>query len=111
MKVTFTFRGVGSSENIKRHAEEKLTKLQKYVHAPLEAEVTAYLERHAHCVDIAVVADGRHYAGHDESEDMYASINLAVDKICRQLTEDKAIRTAQRKQAPALGEIAAGADL
>lgn len=106
MKITYTFRGVDSSENIKLHAEEKLSKLQKYSHTPIEAEVTAYLEKHLQCIDIAVVADGAHFAGHEESEDMYASINLAIDKLVRQIRDAKAIKTTQRKHGPGLGEVA-----
>jgi len=97
MRVGFTFRNVESSNGIKSYAEEKIGKLQKYLRAPLDAEVTVSLERHLHCVDVAVNADGKRYAGREESEDMYASIDLVMDKIDRQVRDQKALITTRKR--------------
>ena len=40
MRIAFTFRNIDSSDAIKAYASEKLAKLQKYMRAPLDAEVT-----------------------------------------------------------------------
>jgi len=97
MRIAFTFRNVDSSEGIKNYATEKITKLQKYLRAPLDAEVTVSLERHLHCVDVNLQADGHRFAGHEESEDMYASIDLVMDKIDRQVREQKAAITDRKR--------------
>ncbi len=107
MRIAFTFRNVDSSEGIKNYASEKISKLQKYLRAPLDAEVTVSLERHLHRVDINVAADGHRYAGHEESEDMYASIDLVMDKIDRQVRETKATITKGRRHRDSMGEVAA----
>jgi putative sigma-54 modulation protein len=97
MRIAFTFRNIDSSDAIKGYATEKITKLQKYLRAPLDAEITVSLERHLHRVDVNVAADGHRFAGHEESEDMYASIDLVMDKIDRQVREQKAASTARKR--------------
>ncbi len=97
MRINFTFRNVDSSEGIKNYASEKIAKLQKFLRAPLDAQVTISLERHLHKVDVSLSADGERYAGHEESENMYASIDMVVDKIDRQVRETKQAK-ADRKR-------------
>jgi len=90
MRINFTFRNMDSSDGIRTYASDKISKLQKYLRVPLEAEVTVSSERHLHRVDISVSAEGRRYAGHEISEDMYASIDLVMDKLDRQVRDTKA---------------------
>ncbi|MBN1655170.1 MAG: ribosome-associated translation inhibitor RaiA [Deltaproteobacteria bacterium] len=97
MRIAFTFRNLDSSEDIKNYASEKIAKLQKYLRAPLDAEITLTLERHLHCIDINLTADGEVYMGREESEDMYASIDVAVDKIRKQVTRTKSAYAQRRR--------------
>ncbi|MDH5491855.1 MAG: ribosome-associated translation inhibitor RaiA [Myxococcales bacterium] len=97
MRINFTFRNIDSSDGIKSYASEKVGKLQKYLRAPLDAEVTVSTERHLHRVDVMVSADGHRYAGHEESEDMYASIDMVMDKIDRQVRNTKATITDRKR--------------
>jgi putative sigma-54 modulation protein len=90
MRVNFTFRNLESSDGIKKYASDKMGKLKKYLHAPLDAEITLSLERHLHRADVAIAADGHRYAAHEQSEDMYASIDLVTDKLDRQIRDAKA---------------------
>ncbi|HJK89326.1 MAG TPA: ribosome-associated translation inhibitor RaiA [Polyangiaceae bacterium LLY-WYZ-15_(1-7)] len=90
MRISYSFRNVDSSDGLKSYASEKIAKLQKYLRVPLAADVTVSKERHLHVVDIAVHADGDRYAGREESEDMYASVDLCLDKVDRQIRNAKA---------------------
>ena len=80
MEVAFTFRNVESSEGVKTYARDKLGRLQKYVRSPITADVVLSHERHLHKVEISVRSDVGRNAGVHESEDMYASIDLVIDK-------------------------------
>ncbi len=96
MRISFSFRNVASSDGIKNYASQKIARLQKYLRAPLTADVTISMERHLHQVSIAVNSGGRRYAGQEESEDMYASIDLCMDKIDRQVRDAKETLTDKR---------------
>lgn len=89
MQVHFTFRNVESSEAVKNYAREKIARLQKYMRTPLEADVILSMERHLHIVELSIRADGERYAGTVESEDMYASLDLVIDKVERQVRDAK----------------------
>lgn len=106
MRVNFTFRNLESSEGIKNFATDKIAKIQKYVHVPLDVEVTLSLERHLHCADITITAAGKRYAAHEESEDMYASIDMATSKIDRQVRDAKAAMNDRKRQGAAAAEVA-----
>ena len=97
MQVHFTFRNVESSEGIKAYATQKISRMQKYLRAPLEADVILSKERHNQIVELSVRADGERYAGHHESEDMYASIDLVVDKVDRQVRDAKNTATTRKR--------------
>jgi putative sigma-54 modulation protein len=97
MRINFTFRNLDSSDGIKGYASEKVARLQKFLRAPLDAEVTVSTERHLHCVDMSIAADGHRFAAREESEDMYASIDLVVDKIDRQVRDMKATQTTRKR--------------
>ncbi len=97
MRIQFTFRNVEPSEAIKEYATDKLTKLQKLLRSPLDAEVTFSVERHLHAADVRLSAhDGESFIGREESEDMYASIDLVVAKIRTQLVRARGRRSAAK---------------
>jgi putative sigma-54 modulation protein len=77
------------TDAIRRHAEEKLNKLQRYFDIIHSVEVTASLVRNWHVVEITVHADGVLLRGEEKSADMYTSIDLVVEKIERQLKKHK----------------------
>jgi len=97
MRISYTFRNMESSDAIKNHASEKIAKVQKYIRSPLHAEFTFSMERHLHRVDLNLTGDGHQYAGHGQSEDMYATIDQVVDKIDRQVRDTKTTVTDRRR--------------
>jgi len=97
MRVNFTFRNMESSEGMKNYASDKVSRLQKFLRVPLDAEITFSTERHLHCIDVSLTADGKRFAGHEESDDMYASIDLVMDKIDRQVRDAKDAMRARRR--------------
>ena len=97
MRIAYTFRNLESSESMKAYAGDKLAKLQKYVRAPLEVEVTFAIERHIRSVDVSLNSDGESHIGREENEDMYAAIDLVVDKLKKQLVRSKGVHAARRR--------------
>ena len=101
MNITFTFRNLPSSEGVKNYASEKIARFQKYLRSPLEATVVASLERHLQCVDVTIVAGKKRFEAKEESPDMYASLDLVMDKLDRQLKRDKSTQTTRKRGATA----------
>lgn len=108
MRIAYTFRHLESSDAMKTYAHDKLAKLKKYLHAPAEVEVTFSVERRSHAVDVHLMSGAESYRGHEASEDMYASIDLCLDKIRAQVISAKGGHQSQRRH-PGIGEVAAAA--
>lgn len=105
MEVSFTFRQVEPSEGVKNYAREKVAKLQKYLRTPLTADVIFSLERHLHTVEITLNGDGHRFVGTHQSEDMYASIDLVIDKLDRQIRDDKEAIADRRKHSGGIAQL------
>ncbi|HEX9575840.1 MAG TPA: ribosome-associated translation inhibitor RaiA [Myxococcales bacterium] len=90
MQVNITFRNMFATDALRNHVTDKLSKVvDKYLDKVTEAHVTLSLERYLHHADINLHAGTFHVRGKEKSEDMYASIDLACDKIERQLKKYK----------------------
>ncbi len=89
MQLNITFRHFDSSDALKDHAKEKVERVNKYLDRAGEAHVVLSLERHLHQADITIHSGAFVLRGKEKTEDMYASIDLAMDKIEKQLRRYK----------------------
>jgi len=89
MQLNITFRNLDSSDSLKEYAQDKVERVHKYLDRAGEAHVVLSLERHLHHADITIQSGAWLLRGRETSEDMYASIDLAMDKIERQLRRYK----------------------
>jgi putative sigma-54 modulation protein len=90
MQTNITFRNLTATEAIKSYAREKVDRVHKYLDPEAsEAHVVLAVERHLHHADITVHAGQFFLRGKEASDDLYASIDLAMDKIERQLKRYK----------------------
>jgi putative sigma-54 modulation protein len=89
MQINYTFRNLDSSNALKEYAKEKVERVNKYLDKASEAHVTCSLERHNHICDITIHAGPFSMRGREKSEDFYSSVDLAMDKIERQLKRYK----------------------
>lgn len=98
MKCSVTFRHMKPSDAIKSYASEQVGRLDKYLDHGGEAHVTLTVEKHMQLASIELVTAGAMRVRADEkTEDMYASINEAVEKIVRQIERYRSrVREAHR---------------
>ena len=89
MNILIRGRHLAISEALKAYARDKVEHIQKFVDRPSEAHVVLYVDHLEHHADINLKAGQFHLRGQAKSEDMYASIDLACDKIERQLKKYK----------------------
>lgn len=91
MNTTVTFRHMDKSDPIKEYAESKTERLARFLVEPVEIHWVLSVERIRQIANLTVTAKDVNVKGHDEEEDMYAAIDLVVDKVEAQLRKHKEI--------------------
>lgn len=89
MQVSVTFRKMEPSDSLKDYATDKIMRLKKYITSPADVNVVLAKQKYRYIADIKVISRGIVMRGEENSEDMYSSIDLALDKIERQARKYK----------------------
>lgn len=90
MHVTVTFRHMDSSDALKDYAEEKSARLARFLVEPIEFHWVLSVEKKIrHVADVSVVAGGITSKAQEETQDMYSAIDLALDKLEKQVKKHK----------------------
>ncbi len=87
--ISVTGRNVVVTEAIKDYAIEKISKIERFSNRIIDVIVTMDIQKIEHRVDIVVQVDHIKIKSHAVSDDMYASIDKAVDKLEAQLLRYK----------------------
>lgn len=74
---------------LQEYLEKRLSKLDKYFEEELEAQVTLSVIKESQGVEVTISINGLLLRGEEATGDMYASIDLVVDKLERQLHKYK----------------------
>lgn len=101
MQLSVTFRHMEPSEALKHYVQERTSRLTKYIDRPLDTQVTLSIQKFRQTADVVINANGIRIAGQEAHEDMYAAIDLVMDKIERQV---KKFKERIRKHKPSPGK-------
>ena len=85
MDITVTFRHTEPIESLKVYAEEKVSKIKKYLDSPVEAHIVLTVEKFRHQADVTLSVNGTRIKGVEETGDMYSAIDQVMDKIEKQV--------------------------
>jgi putative sigma-54 modulation protein len=85
MDITVTFRHTEPTESLRTYAEEKISKIDKYLDSPCEAHIVLTVEKFRHQADVTLGINGTRIKGVEETGDMYSAIDQVVDKIEKQV--------------------------
>jgi ribosome hibernation promoting factor len=107
MNITTTARHYELTPALKDYAEEKVQNLKRYFDHIVNAHVIFSLEKYRQCIEITLHVNGKDFVSAAESEDMYLSVDRAVEKLEEQLKRH-AGRLKKRKRAHGLGEVSSG---
>lgn len=91
MQVHVTFRHVESTEALKKHVEDKLIKLKKYLPDPALAHVILSVEKFRHQCEVVLTSSHFRATAVETSENMYTSIDMAIHKLEGQARKHKEI--------------------
>lgn len=81
MQITFTARHFELTDGQRRHAEQELTRLNRYISNILSAEVIIVHEKHGYQVELNWGVDGSILTSKDED----VAVDKAAEKMERQL--------------------------
>ncbi len=90
MQINVTGRHVTVTEPIKEYARKKIESIGIDFPKIIDAHVILDVEKHRHRCEIVLVCTNHiHIEAHEESDNMYASIDVCMDKLARQMRKYK----------------------
>jgi putative sigma-54 modulation protein len=89
MQTSVTFKNLDPSENLKAYVGEKLDRFDKYLYNPAEASVVLSVEKFRHMAEINIIGDRLNIYGKEVTDDMYSAIDIALDKLEKQIKKNK----------------------
>lgn len=90
MNANVSFRNMESSPSLRTYATNKLERIcDKYVQGNVDASVVMSVEKFWHIADFTLQIKNLTVKASERNEDMYSSIDLALDKIEKQLRRHK----------------------
>ncbi len=91
MQIVVRGKNISVTPQIKRYLEKKLSRLERYFETPLSlpAQVNLSVERGRHIVEVTVPLNGVLLRGQEETDNVYAAIDLVVDKLGKQVDKYK----------------------
>lgn len=89
MQTSVTFKNLDPSDHLKAYVQNKLNKLDKLLDNPAEANVVLSVEKIRHIAEIKITGDRLNINCREKTNDMYSSIDLAMDKLEAQIKKNK----------------------
>ena len=89
MQTSVTFKNIDPSEHLKSYVSDKLDRFDKYLDNPAEANVVLTVEKFRHIAEINIAGDKLTIIGSEQTNDMYAAIDMALDKLEKQIKKSK----------------------
>ena len=97
MKVIVTGRNIQITDAIKGQVEHKLDKFDKFFRSDIEVRATFGVQKGHHTVELTIpFKNDSYFRAEATSDDMYKSIDLAVDKIAGQMKKHKTKKDRKR---------------
>ena len=87
MHISFTFRNFEPSEHLRKYARRRMEKLGRFLgkNPALEAQVAMTVDKFRQRVEVQLTGEGLSITATETSEDMYATIDLVLDKLEAQI--------------------------
>lgn len=89
MKVNVRGKNIEVTDALREHVEKKVGKLQRFFNELGDAQVVLSVVKDSHRVEVTIPLNGMILRGEEATQDMYASIDLVVEKLEKQLEKYK----------------------
>ena len=105
MNIKITGKNIDVTEAMKDYIEKRLEKLEKFEGKNTDINVVCSVEREEQIVEIQISHDGEFLRVEERNADLYASVDLALDRAERQLRKEKEKRVEKNKENSLKGKI------
>ena len=87
MHIGFTFKNFEPSEHLKKYARRRFEKMGRFFGkaSGLEVQVQLSVDKFRHKCDVQVSGEGLQLSATEQTEDMYAAVDLVLDKLEAQI--------------------------
>ncbi|MBX6378814.1 MAG: ribosome-associated translation inhibitor RaiA [Clostridia bacterium] len=89
MDIAIRTKNIDLTPALREYVEKKLGRLDRYFSRPVSAQVAMEVSRGRHLVEVTVFLDGLLLRAEEAEADMYASVDLVIDKLLRQVRKYK----------------------
>lgn len=91
MNLNISFKQMDSSDALKDYTAEKSERLAKYFDGKITVTWNFTIEKQNRVAHCHLMGNNMNYFGEASTEDLYASVDVAVEKIEKQLRKHKEI--------------------
>ena len=89
MNIKVTGKNIDITDAIRKYVEDKSDRLEKFENDNTDLNVVCSVEREEQIVELQLSHNGDFIKIEERNNDLYASIDLAIDRVARQLRKDK----------------------
>lgn len=87
MNIAYTFKNFEPSEHLKKYAGRRFNKLARFIPKSdnVEVQVNMAVDKFRHKIEVQFVGDNINVTATEDSQDMYASVDMVLEKLESQL--------------------------
>ncbi len=89
MQVRITGKNIQLTEAMKDYVDKKIKRLKKYLDEPIGIQVILNVEKFRQIAEVNISSKSGSFYGSEESHDIYASIDMVMDKLEEQVRRRK----------------------
>ena len=106
MNIKITGKNIEITEAMREYIEKRVEKLEKFASQNTEVNVVCSVEREEQIIEIQISTGKEFLRVEERNPDLYASVDLALDKAERQLRKEKEKRIEKKQSGSFKTEIA-----
>jgi len=105
MNISFTFKNFEPSEHLKNYAKKRFEKISRFLSKADNADMAINLsvDKFRHKAEVLLTGDNVNISAVEQSEDMYASVDMILDKIETQIKKHSEKMKEHRRNAAQSG--------
>lgn len=89
MRITISGKNLEITDSLRNQVNKKVSKLERFFGEDVEAQVTLSVEGYRHIVEVTIPFNGIVIRGEESTDNMYASIDMVIDKLESQIRKHR----------------------